>query len=193
MGLPWWFCSPPANVEDTCSIPGLRRSPGGNGNPLQYSCLKNPMDRGGWWTTVHRFMRSQTKLSDWAQGCFACLGPELCCMSLPRLFVKILLGVWGFVNCGWYCRIGMTTSQWELSALCIVQTSLTRKTSGSLPQFTAEVRSLFCGQEKLWKLCRDPSRPRGVHFLTRWFCSVSLHCNKTEPWIQLWLSRSLES
>ena len=36
------------------SIPGSGRSPiGGNGNPLQYSCLKNPMDRGTWWATVH--------------------------------------------------------------------------------------------------------------------------------------------
>ena len=36
-------------------IPGSGRSPGeGNGNPLQYSCLRNPMDRGGWWATVHR-------------------------------------------------------------------------------------------------------------------------------------------
>ena len=44
----------PANVEDTVSIPGLGRSPGGgHGNPLQYSWLENPMDRGAWWTTVH--------------------------------------------------------------------------------------------------------------------------------------------
>ena len=42
------------NVEDLGSVPGLRRSPGvGNGNPLQYSCLGNPMDRGAWLTTVH--------------------------------------------------------------------------------------------------------------------------------------------
>ena len=42
------------NVEDPGSIPGLGRSPGeGNGNPLQYSCLENPMDRGAWWATVH--------------------------------------------------------------------------------------------------------------------------------------------
>jgi len=40
---------------DMGSIPELERSPeGGNGNPLQYSCLKNPMDRGAWWATVHR-------------------------------------------------------------------------------------------------------------------------------------------
>ena len=40
---------------DPGSIPGLRRSSGeGNGNPPQYSCLENPMDRGAWWATVHR-------------------------------------------------------------------------------------------------------------------------------------------
>ena len=47
----------PAIVEelrDTGSIPGVGRSPrGGNGNPLQYSCLENPMDRGAWRATVH--------------------------------------------------------------------------------------------------------------------------------------------
>ena len=41
-------------VRDLGSIPGLGRSPGeGNGNPLQYSCLENSMDRGAWWATVH--------------------------------------------------------------------------------------------------------------------------------------------
>ena len=44
----------PANAGDAGSIPGLARSPGGgNGNPLQYSCLENPMDRGAWWAIVH--------------------------------------------------------------------------------------------------------------------------------------------
>ena len=42
------------NVGDLGSIPGLGRSPGeGNANPLQYSCLENPMDGGTWWATVH--------------------------------------------------------------------------------------------------------------------------------------------
>ena len=46
------------------SIPGLGRSPGrGPGNPLQYSCLKNPTDRGAWWATVHGVRKSQTRLS----------------------------------------------------------------------------------------------------------------------------------
>jgi len=43
------------DIRDTGLIPGLRRSPGeGNGSPLQYSCLGNPMDKGAWWDTVHR-------------------------------------------------------------------------------------------------------------------------------------------
>ena len=43
------------DTRDTCLIPGLGRSPGGgHGNPLQYSCQENPMDRGAWWATVHR-------------------------------------------------------------------------------------------------------------------------------------------
>ena len=54
-----------SNVGDLGSIPGLGRSPGeGNGNPLQYSCLENPMDRGAWRATVHGVAKSRTRLSD---------------------------------------------------------------------------------------------------------------------------------
>ena len=50
---------------DPGSIPGLGRSLGeGNGNPLQYYCLENPMDRGAWQATVHGVAKSQTRLSD---------------------------------------------------------------------------------------------------------------------------------
>ena len=53
------------NAGDLSLIPGSGRSPGeGNGNPLQYSCLENPMDRGAWQTTVHGVAKSQTRLSD---------------------------------------------------------------------------------------------------------------------------------
>ena len=53
------------NAGDLGSIPGSRRSPGeGNGNPLQCSCLGNPMDRGAWWATVHGVTKSQTQLSN---------------------------------------------------------------------------------------------------------------------------------
>ena len=57
--------NPPANARDVGSIPGLGRSPGGeHGNPLQYFCLKNSMDRGAWWATVHGVTKNQTQLSD---------------------------------------------------------------------------------------------------------------------------------
>ena len=53
------------NAGDLGSILGLGRSPGeGNGNPLQFSCLENPMDGGAWWATVHRATKSWTQLSD---------------------------------------------------------------------------------------------------------------------------------
>ena len=60
----------PANagdVRDMGSIPGLGRSPGGgHGNPLQYSCLENPMDREAWWVIVHIVKKSWTGRSDLA-------------------------------------------------------------------------------------------------------------------------------
>ena len=58
--------NPSANAEDirdSGSIPGWGRSPGGGyGNPLQYACLENPMDREAWWATVHRVTNSRTWL-----------------------------------------------------------------------------------------------------------------------------------
>ena len=56
----------PANAgetRDTGSIPGSGRSPGGgHGDPLQYSCLENPMELGAWWATVHSGAKSWTQL-----------------------------------------------------------------------------------------------------------------------------------
>ena len=58
--------NPPANTgdaRDAGSIPGWGRSPGeGHGNPLQYSYLENPMDRGAWWAIVHRVSKSRKQL-----------------------------------------------------------------------------------------------------------------------------------
>ena len=65
-----WYKNPPANagdIRDVGSIPGSGRSPGGgNDNPLQYSCLENPMDRGASWAIVHGVPKSQTQQSYWA-------------------------------------------------------------------------------------------------------------------------------
>ena len=66
--VPW--CSdgkgPAHNMGDPGSVPGLGRAPEeGNGNPLQYSCLENPMDRGIYrWATVHGVAKSRTQLSN---------------------------------------------------------------------------------------------------------------------------------
>ena len=61
--LLWWFSGKEslANAADADSISGSGRSPGeGNGNPLQYSCLKNPTDRGAWEAAVHGIAKIQT-------------------------------------------------------------------------------------------------------------------------------------
>ena len=72
-------------------IPGSGRSPEeGNGNPLQHSCLENPMDRGVWWATVHGVTKSQTRLSDFT------------------FFLSGRMGSQGVVVCmseGWHLRI----------------------------------------------------------------------------------------
>ena len=68
--LPQWLSRKESDcsAEDTGDpglISGLGRYPGeGNGNPLQYSCLENPVDGGAWWATVHGVTKSQTQLSD---------------------------------------------------------------------------------------------------------------------------------
>ena len=63
MGLPWWLSgkNPPANAGDTGLVPGSGRSPeGGINNPLQYSCLENPIEKGIGGATVHGVTKSQT-------------------------------------------------------------------------------------------------------------------------------------
>ena len=67
-GLPLWLSGKETSCNagdagDSGSIPGSGRSPGrGHGNPLQYSCLGNPIDRGAWQATVHGVANSQTQL-----------------------------------------------------------------------------------------------------------------------------------
>ena len=60
-------------IGDMGSVPGSGRSPGGgNGNPLQYSCLENPVDRGAWWATVHGVTESDmTEVTEHAHTCLS--------------------------------------------------------------------------------------------------------------------------
>ena len=67
LGLPWWLSGKESvcNAGNVGLIPELGRSPaGGHGNPLQYSCLENSMNRGSWQVTVHGVAKSQTRLND---------------------------------------------------------------------------------------------------------------------------------
>ena len=73
---------PAYNEGDLGSVPGSGRSPGeGNGNPLQYSCLENPMDRGAWWATVHRGTKSRTRLSDFTLVSTNFYVMMMCCLD----------------------------------------------------------------------------------------------------------------
>ena len=86
------------NAGDPGLIPGSGRSPGeGNGNPLQYSCLENPLDRGAWWATVHWVTKSRTRLSDFTHSLSMCFKLMLC-------LACILKGIlWG----GYYYYMGL--------------------------------------------------------------------------------------
>ena len=75
----------PANAGDMGLIPRLGRSPGGgNGSPLQYSCLENPIDRGAWPARVHGVSKIQTRLSNWA--CMQDQPRGLLCLPVPTTF-----------------------------------------------------------------------------------------------------------
>ena len=90
------------NAGDLSSIPGSGRSPGeGNGNPIQYSCLENPMDRGASQTTVHGVTKSQTQLSNDAHGninsdlCLIALYHTLVSDKASQLLLILLFLFWG--------------------------------------------------------------------------------------------------
>ena len=97
--------NPPATTGDPSdmdSIPGSGRFSGlGNGNPFQYSCLENSMDRGAWWTTVYRFAKSRTRLSDWACTHIHVNMTFFLCVSVstfPRLWGHQSSWIWGHPN-----------------------------------------------------------------------------------------------
>ena len=91
------------NSGDLGSIPGSGSSPGeGNGNPLQYSCLENPMDRGAWWAAVRGVAKSRTQLSNSSFSMsHSCLFACMCCHQCFILvnFVSNLMSVkWHLIS-----------------------------------------------------------------------------------------------
>ena len=103
------------NAGDLGSIPGSGRPPGeGNGNPLQYFCLENPIDRGAWWATVHGIAKSRTRLSNFTfstsflsihksiKYTYLCMYKHLCIVFLNftflalKMFFILLKASWNF-------------------------------------------------------------------------------------------------
>ena len=96
-------------------IPLIRHHGEGNGNPLQYSCLENPMDRGAWWATVHGVTKSQTRLTDFTFTFMEFIGVSPWQASLSSslvhwLFLQLVLsdlkldtrGSLEFLACGYH-------------------------------------------------------------------------------------------
>ena len=89
---------------DSGSIPRLGRSPGGGrGNPLRYSCLENPTDRGAWWATVHGFAESD--MSEVTE--YACVCVTVCVVVCDYLYC----GVWVYVAAGMTVAAGSKPCQ----------------------------------------------------------------------------------
>ena len=106
----------PANaggVRDADSIPGSERSPGGgHGNPLQYSCLENPLDRGAWQATVHRVAKSWTRLKQ---------------LSMKASFYQITLWCWSLMHCWLTCVQSLWCGPETRSKESLIHGGLTKK------------------------------------------------------------------
>ena len=100
------------------SIPGLGRFPGkGSGNPLQYSCLGNPMDRGSLCATVHGVLKSCTRLSYWALTCLEAHTVFICCSTGKPASKKVkdlLVEGWKRERRVFFCSLHHSTPSSEL-------------------------------------------------------------------------------
>ena len=92
--------NPPANAGDLGLIPGSGRSPGErNSHPFQYSCLRNPMDRGTWRAIVHGVTKSRTQLRDWHLTLtHAFLQWRFCLLFIEFNFISVFLNL-GILLC----------------------------------------------------------------------------------------------
>ena len=123
------------NAGDRSSILESGRSPGeGNGNPLQYSCLENPMDRGAWWATVHGVARVRHDLAS---------RPRLPPPQVPEVTVQYSLGP----ERGWK-EMGLDLTSWIGKATLHNDKAATKnsnkpKCHAALKPFTCTVRLIF--------------------------------------------------
>ena len=107
------------NVGDVGLTPKSRRSPReGNGNPIQYSCLRNPTDRGAWWATVHGAAKSRTRLRDWTT------------QSSRRVLTSGWVGGWGPKGKGMKLLKFTKLCTWHLCIFLVFKYSSIIKSTG---------------------------------------------------------------
>ena len=119
--------NPPANIEDTRdlgSVPGLGRYPGvGNGSPLQYSCLENPLDRGAWLTTLHGVTKSWARLKQLSTHTLApeCFTWEVIvpCMCIYTQLESVAMASEHFQTFFTHCRQILGQTPWQRDSLSV--------------------------------------------------------------------------
>ena len=115
-GLPRWLSGKESACQcrrcrDMGSIPGSRKSPGGgNGNPCQYSCLENPLDRRAWQATVHGITKSWTCFSDYACTHMSNIGRTLDLIYIC-VFWSVIIKTSIFLNSWWFIFMCETCNQ----------------------------------------------------------------------------------
>ena len=159
------------NVGDPGSIPGSGRSPGeGNGNPLQYSCLENPMDRGAWQATVHGVSKSRTRLSDFSSSLLlpwhadflplSHLGSPFKGYCTVRLDVFSLFFAFVFYVCIISMKSIINLLQYSTIWLTVLLEYL-----GSLANMLLCIQGTYCINVRSWKLAGTTSisQTKGKH------------------------------
>ena len=136
-----------ANIRDVGSIPGSERSPGGgHGNPLQYSCLENPMDRGAWRATVHRVTKNLTQWSN-----LACTGTISYCPAHTGATERRAHHILKQAEC---LATGSQESNLNLAGVLFMG-PLTRTLLSSFPHLGWSQKQ--CGFPQLWNSCNHSS------------------------------------
>ena len=133
-------------------IPELGKSPGeGNGNPIQYSCQENHLDRGAWWVTVHGVAKSRTRLSNFTNSRGIPKDASLFCLLLLNIYLSI-----------WLCRLlvvahGIFIVAGRLLSGCVLHAT-------SLPCVTWELSSLTRVRTHCFGRILNHWTTRKVHF-----------------------------
>ena len=166
--------NPPTMKETACkagdpvSIPGLRRSPGeGNGNPLQYSCLGNPMNRGAQWVTVHGVAKSQTWLNNWVHST-KCL-PSLYQSTFQTHFIP------PFSFCPWICHVCVCVQLCPTLYNPMDSRLLGFSVHGNFQARILECVAIFYSRGSSWS--RDWTHSSCISCIGRW---ILYHCASRE-------------